>query len=505
MSKLTRAEFLDYLQRSRLLDDRQLAAVVDRAPADMDGEQLAAQLVEDGLINTWHAENLLKGKYRGFTLGKYRLLGHIGTGGMSSVFLAEHPVMERLVAIKVLPKKYVDDPNYLDRFKREARAAAALDHPNIVRAYDIDQDGDRHYIVMEYVDGRDLNVLVKDVGPLSYLDAADYISQAARGLQHAHDAGLIHRDVKPANCLLDKKGVVKLLDMGLAKFSEDDRPALSAIYDDSVVGTADYLAPEQAINSQRVDARADIYSLGCTFYFLLTGMPPFPEGSIAERLLKHQREEPTSLYHYRPDIPRVLVDIFRRMTIKSPNDRIQFASVVEKELESWLESKGRVPVKSGTPASPASTDSGRFGSRFGGRPSSPNPPSSDTATNARADTVKLAGDSSVNDNLTLAPLEDELPSAEETVEKTEAVETDATEVEKPLVNENELKSLSHGPLDLLLSDEQFAKKAALPRTQLTAPKPTVWEAKWLPYAIIGGLVGVALVVATVTWLLLGGW
>ncbi len=504
MSTLTRAEFLDYLQRSRLLDDRQLSEVVEQASAGMDGAQLAATLVENGLINSWHADNLLKGKYRGFTLGKYRLLGHIGTGGMSSVYLAEHPVMERLVAIKVLPKKYVDDPNYLDRFKREARAAAALDHPNIVRAYDIDQDGDRHYIVMEYVDGRDLNRVVKEDGPLSFLDAADYIAQAARGLQHAHDAGLIHRDVKPANCLLDKKGVVKLLDMGLAKFSEDDRPALSAIYDDSVVGTADYLAPEQAVNSQRVDSRADIYSLGCTLYFLLTGLPPFPEGSIAERLLKHQREEPTSLYHFRPDIPRVLVDIFRRMTIKLPNDRIQFANVVEQELENWLVTKGRIPAKQSAGVGSTTSDSGRFGGRFGGRPSTTHsPPSSDTATNARADTVKIGGDSSINDNLTLAPLEEDMPSAEDNVETTVGKDDEHAHFEVPTVNENDIASLSQGPLDSLLKDKQFAKGAALPRTQLTAPKPTVWESAWLPFAIIGGLVGVAVLVSIITWMLVG--
>ncbi len=374
-----------------------------------------------------------------------------------------------------------------------------------MRAYDIDQDGDRHYIVMEYVDGSDLHKTVKEHGPLSYLDAADYICQAARGLQHAHDSGLIHRDIKPANCLLDKKGVVKVLDMGLAKFSEDDRPALGAIYDDSVVGTADYLAPEQAVNSQKVDSRADIYSLGCTFYFLLAAQPPFPEGSIAERLLKHQREEPTSLHHLRPDIPRVLVDLFRRMTIKNRNDRIQFASVVEKELENWLISKGRIPAKLTATVSASASDSGRFGGRFSspsGSSSTFDVPKSDTVTNARGDTLKIAGDSSVNDNLVLAPLEDDMPSAEDSVEATTSAEGQQVE-SPPIVDASDLRSFSTGPLDSLLKDKKFAKGATMPRTQLTAPKPTVWTATWLPYAIIGALVSIALLVLIITLMVTG--
>ena len=203
---------------------------------------------------------------------------------MSSVYLAEHLLMQRRVAIKVLPHNRVSDSSYLARFHLEAQAVAALDHPNIVRAYDLDNDGKIHYLVMEYVEGRDLHALVCQRGPLDYHTAANYIAQAATGLDHAHHCGLIHRDIKPANLLVAVNGTVKILDMGLAKFTAETRPAPSFAQDEHVLGTADYVAPEQAVNSQLVDHRADIYSLGCTFYFLLTGHPPFATGTSLERM-----------------------------------------------------------------------------------------------------------------------------------------------------------------------------------------------------------------------------
>ena len=199
---------------------------------------------------------------------------------MSTVYLGEHVLMQRRVAIKVLPTEPRFRHVLPGPLHREARAAASLDHPNIVRAYDVDNDGDNHYLVMEFVDGRDLQQTVKRSGRMDYVTAADYIRQAAEGLGHAHSNGLIHRDVKPANLLVDQKNVVKVLDLGLARFTDDDRASLTVQYDENVLGTADYLAPEQAINSHDVDARADIYSLGCAFYFLLSGHPPFPDGTL---------------------------------------------------------------------------------------------------------------------------------------------------------------------------------------------------------------------------------
>ena len=315
-----------------------------RLPADTDF--VADRLVEAGLITRWQADRLLEGRHKGFFLGKYKLLDHLGTGGMSSVYLAEHVLMQRRVAIKVLPKDRVEDSSYLARFHREAQAAAALDHRNIVRAYDVDNEGNNHYLVMEYVEGRDLQHIVKEDGPLEYAAAAEYIRQAAEGLAHAHQAGLIHRDVKPANLLVDQKNVVKVLDLGLARFTDEGKASLTVEFDENVLGTADYLAPEQALDSHGVDARADIYGLGCSLYYLLTGHPPFPGGTLPQRLVMHQRQPPPSIFLDRPDAPQELVDICAKMMAKKPDQRYQSADEVAKVLAGWLVAQGQT-VESG--------------------------------------------------------------------------------------------------------------------------------------------------------------
>ncbi len=296
MTQLSADRFIEILRRSKLATSAEFDAALDEM-RHRDGSvseepgKIAEFMIARGLITAWHAEKLLNGKYKGFFLGKFKLLGHIGSGGMSSVYLAEHLRMHDKRAIKVLPRTKVGDSTYLARFQLEAKAIASLNHPNIVRAYDIDNQDDLHYIVMEYVDGEDLQNMVRRLGhPLGFEQAADYIIQAARGLQHAHDAGLIHRDVKPANVLVDKNGKVKLLDLGLALFTNTDDESLTVAHNENVLGTADYLAPEQALNSHKVDVRTDIYGLGCTLYFLLTGHPPFPEGTLAQRIAKHQKK-----------------------------------------------------------------------------------------------------------------------------------------------------------------------------------------------------------------------
>lgn len=357
--------FLDLVRRSGLVERDQLSRALlqlneGQAPeAAADASQIAEHLVKAGLLTCWQRDKLLEGRHKGFFLGKYKLLDHLGTGGMSSVYLAEHVLMQRRVAIKVLPKNRVADTSYLQRFHREAQAAAALDHRNIVRAYDVDNDGDVHYLVMEYVEGRDLQAVVKEHGPLDYPVAADYIRQAAIGLAHAHEAGLIHRDIKPANLLVDRHHVVKVLDLGLARFAEDDKASLTVAYDENVLGTADYLAPEQAIDSHGVDSRADIYSLGCAFYYLLTGRPPFPEGTLPQRLMMHQKSPPPSITEKRPDAPADLVQICLKMMAKKPAARYQSATDVAEALADWLlthgyscdsdsSSSGRIKVQSGS-------------------------------------------------------------------------------------------------------------------------------------------------------------
>jgi len=346
MGKLKVESFLGLVRKSELVDQGQLEKVLVALKEETPGkpieeaELVASRLVQARLLTRWQADSLMEGRYKGFFLAKYKLLSLLGAGGMSHVYLAEHALMHRRVAIKVLPKKRVNDSSYLARFRLEARAIAALDHRNIVRAYDIDNVDDIHYMVMEYVEGRDLQTLVTEEGVLDYPQAADYIRQAAEGLEHAHQAGLIHRDIKPGNLLLDVHKVVKVLDLGLARFSGDDKASLTVAYDENVLGTADYLAPEQAIDSHGVDCRADIYSLGCTLYFVLTGRPPFPDGTLPQRLMMHQKIAPPDIRDRRPDAPDDLIEICVKMMAKKPSARYQSAQEVADVLADWLRAHG---------------------------------------------------------------------------------------------------------------------------------------------------------------------
>ncbi len=339
--QLTSERLIRLIEKSKLVDSAKAERLVKKIKEKHDGElpdepkRVARYFEKQGLITKWHSDKLLAGKYKGFFLGKYKLLGHIGTGGMSSVYLAEHVRLQDRRAIKVLPKARVKDASYLARFQLEAKAIASLNHPNIVLAYDIDNDGDVHYIVMEYVDGLDLQLLVKRDGAIDPSTAADLIAQGARGLAHAHERGVIHRDVKPANLLIDSNGVVRLLDMGLALVSGGDEESLTVANNENVLGTADYLAPEQALNSHTVDHRADIYGLGCTLYFLLTGKPPFSDGTLAQRIAKHQTEMPTSIRQLRPDVPGELEGICVKMIQKEAAYRYQTATEVALVLEKF--------------------------------------------------------------------------------------------------------------------------------------------------------------------------
>jgi serine/threonine-protein kinase len=372
MAKVNSEAFLDLVRRSGLVEGE----ILDRAMADLkstaggdalaDVEFVAKKLVDANLLTRWQSERLMEGRHKGFFLKKYKLLEEIGRGGMSTVYLAEHTLMQRSVAIKILPKNRVEDSSYLARFQREALAAAQLDHKNIVRVYDIDNQENVHFIVMEYIEGRDLQQIVKVEGPLDYIPAADYIRQAAEGFAHAHKAGMIHRDVKPANLLVDRKSVVKVLDLGLARFAEEDKASLTVAFDENVLGTADYLAPEQAIDSHGVDNRADIYGLGCSLYFLLTGHPPFPEGTLPQRLMMHQKQMPPSIRDERADAPIELVEICMKMIAKKPDQRYQTMGDVARALNSWLATKGK-----GKAEEPSSSHSSGYllkGTRLGGTP-----------------------------------------------------------------------------------------------------------------------------------------
>ena len=350
MTQITSDRIFELIERSKLVEpallEAQLTAIRDKNAGNLpeDPVEVCKLLEEAGLVTRWQCEKFLQGKSKGFFLGGHKLLGHLGSGGMSAVYLGEHLIMKHKRAIKVLPKSKLGNNSYLERFQREAKAIASLNHPNIVRAFDINNEKDTHYIVMEYVEGADMQNLVRKHGPLPYAVAADYIAQAARGLHHAHEAGLIHRDVKPANLLVNREGMVKVLDLGLALVPADTDASLTMEYNDKVLGTADYLPPEQAINSHKIDSRADMYGLGCTLYFLLTGHPPFPEGSIASRIIKHQNSMPPDIRKERPDCPGQLDGVCVKMMQKDPKYRYGTCLQVAEILEAWL-AKYRLETK----------------------------------------------------------------------------------------------------------------------------------------------------------------
>jgi len=268
------------------------------------------------------------------TLGEYTLLERIGAGGMGQVYKAMHRRMDRVVAVKILPKDAVASPDAVQRFQREVKAAAKLIHPNIVTAYDAGEQDGIHFLVMELVQGSDLYKNVKRQGPLPLEKAIEYTVQAAQGLKYAHEQGVIHRDIKPANLLLASNGTVKILDMGLARLrvpsnQDDDAPLTKA---GAVMGTPDYLAPEQSLDAATADHRADIYSLGCTLHFLLTGKPVYEGNTVMKKFVAHREAAIPSLRQVRSDVPEQVDAVFRKMVAKQPTDRYQSMAEVIAEL-----------------------------------------------------------------------------------------------------------------------------------------------------------------------------
>jgi serine/threonine protein kinase len=327
--------FLDILARSRVVDSQLVNDALQGLPEFASPMKLAVFLVKKGLLTKFQAEQLLQGRHN-LSIGKYKILDLIGRGGMGAVYLCEHVTMRRRVALKVLPTSKSSDPSVVERFFREARAVGVLNHPNIVQAHDVDSFGKTHFLVMEYVEGMNLHDLVRKMGPLAVERAAYYIREAAEGLQHAFEAGLIHRDIKPANLLLSRQGGIKILDMGLARFFHDEKDNLTAKFDSStVLGTVDYLAPEQSMDSHAVDIRADIYSLGSTLYFLLTGRAPFADGTVAQKLVSINMQEPTPIRALRPEVPEEMAQVLARMMAKQPGDRFQTPTEVAAALAPW--------------------------------------------------------------------------------------------------------------------------------------------------------------------------
>jgi len=339
----TATDLRSLIERSGLLTDSQLDPWF--ANGDTDPDAIAFRLLAERLLTPFQARQLQKGRTEGFFLtDKYKVLDFIGSGGMGQVYLCEHLILHRLVAVKLLQLAAgsgTDAARAFDRFYREARAVAALSDPNIIRVFDVDRVGPNPFMVMEYADGTNLHDIVSKHGPLSPLRAADSIRQAALGLQHAHEVGLVHRDIKPGNLLLDRSGTVKLLDLGLARFTDDPtrNQGITDKYDKHiVVGTADFMAPEQAFETAAVDIRSDIYGLGCTLYFLLTGRVPFPDRSVPEKMYAHKTRAPAPVSELCPRLPLRLAEVLDKLIAKEPGERYQTpADVVEALAESVTE------------------------------------------------------------------------------------------------------------------------------------------------------------------------
>jgi serine/threonine-protein kinase len=327
-------DFIEHVVASGLLDREELDRALQGLESTDRAKLVARHLVEAGKLTKFQAERLLAGKTDGFQLGQYRILEELGRGGMGRVFKAVHLAMGRFVALKMISPALTQTDRARELFQREVRAAGRLHHPNIVTFYDAHTSGDRCYLVMEFVDGPNLSQLVREQGPLPVEQACEYIRQAAVGLDYAHAQGLIHRDIKPSNLLVQQTPSgpqVKLLDFGLSLATAGDVPNTPGT-PNTVLGTPDYVSPEQAKSQHTVDGRSDLYSLGCTFYYLLTGEPPFPGGTPLEKVIRHQSDAPVSVQTRRPDVPDAVSAIVHKLLAKNQKWRYQKSGELATDL-----------------------------------------------------------------------------------------------------------------------------------------------------------------------------
>lgn len=350
---MSRSEQLTaWLVDNKLLDKRQaddLVTEVRQKGRELDVSDFSQILLDRGVISEYQCEHMKEYGFEGLRLGNYLIRDRLGTGGMGEVYVAEHLKMKRTVAIKVLPACLTQDINFIERFQREVQVSARLMHPNIVAAFDADVVNGRYFLAMEYVDGKDLSRVLKEYGPLNIERTIHVILDAAKGLAHAHSMGVIHRDIKPSNLLLvnptvknkaetDKFTSVKVLDMGLARITQDlahtnDKMVSELTQTGIILGTVDFMSPEQALDLKSVDQRTDIYGLGMTLYYLLAGQPAYPGGSALDRLMKHREAPIPSLQDICPEVSDNLNRIYAKMVEKEVEDRFQSMNEVILALE----------------------------------------------------------------------------------------------------------------------------------------------------------------------------
>lgn len=353
MSIVSSGALIDVLRQTGLLTKDQLAHLPQVALGRCaEARALAKWLGQRGWLTIYQINQLLGGKGKQLVCGPYQILDALGQGGLSQVFKARHREHHWLVALKVIRPEALASAAGRSQFLQEMEAMARLDHPNIVQFCDVDQTGDTFYFAMEYVEGADLGKYVRLSGSLPVQEACEYVHQAALGLQHAYERNLVHRDIKPVNLYLThvpipkkmtsrntgktitrtfKQPLIKILDWGLADLRAPKGQTQAQMMENiarGVIGTADYLSPEQARSAHAVDTRSDIYSLGCTFYYLLTGQAPFAGGSLMQKLMQHQQVEPASVDTFRHDVPSGVRHILERMLAKEPEDRFQTPAAV---------------------------------------------------------------------------------------------------------------------------------------------------------------------------------
>ena len=337
----TMDSFLATLTRSRLLERPRLDQALAERHSTSSARTFAEALVARGFLTHYQAEKLLLGLWQGLVLGPYHVLAPLGRGGMGTVYLARDSrvAVHTLVALKILPPKRArEEENALARFRREMDLGRRLAHPNVTRTLDAGIDADVHYIAMEYVPGTSLRRLVDRDGPRPVSEAARIFRDVAAGLSHAHERGLIHRDLKPSNIMVTPDGTAKILDLGLAMLVDEIVPEGCRVVggENYIVGTMDYIAPEQGVNARDVGPRTDLYSLGASLYFTLTGAPPFPGGTSKQKLRWHRTEIPPPVRSINPGVPPELETLVQELMAKRPEDRPVSADAVWERLQPWV-------------------------------------------------------------------------------------------------------------------------------------------------------------------------